>query len=409
MRIDLVVIPYNDFLKGQALGFRDRDLHLISELVKDDRVKRVVVVERPRSILTLFKLKKLSVGGAEKIFDNLKRLSEKVYLFEYFSFGIEQVFEKHLWFDKIYGSKNFVGKFLTALEHLEISDFALLSFNPFAQKLVDSLNPRFFFFDAIDNLCLHPSLKNLYDYLCHVYFKISDRARLIFCVNENVKRFFEERFPSLKDRIIILHNGVCEMNFHAEEPNDLSGIKRPMIGYVGVISERIDFELVEYLAQNRSDYSFVFVGPFYGDVGRWVKRLKRLKNVFFLGERHYNEISDYIASFDVCVIPHIVDEFTLSNDPMKVYEYIYAGKPVISTGIYINRELLDFVFVANEREGFLECLDKAVKVSRDDSFILRQRGGIKKWMFWSERAKFMLDKILAVIQLGELEGDRFTG
>jgi glycosyltransferase involved in cell wall biosynthesis len=212
-------------------------------------------------------------------------------------------------------------------------------------------------------------------------------------VNENVKKFFEERFPSSKNKVIVIHNGVSEMNFCVKSPDDLQGIKRPMIGYVGVISERIDFGLVEFLAQNRKDYSFVFVGPFYGNVGDWVRRLKRLKNVFFLGERHYDEIPNYIASFDVCIIPHIVDEFTLSNDPMKVYEYIYAGKPVVSTGIYINAELLDFVFVARERGEFMKCLDEAVRVSRDDSFILRQRAGIKKWMFWNERAKIMLDEI----------------
>jgi len=393
MGIDFVILPYNDFLKGENLGFRDRDLHLILEIIKDERVGRVVIVERPRSILTLFKFRKLSVSGALKIFDNLKRLNEKVYLFEHFKFGAEQIFEKHLWFDKVYGSRDFVDKLLSSLEHLGISDFVLLSFNPFAQKLVNSLNPSFFFFDAVDNLCLHPSLKNLYDYLCDVYFEISNRANLIFCVNENVKKFFEERFPSSKNKVIVIHNGVSEMNFCVKSPDDLQGIKRPMIGYVGVISERIDFGLVEFLAQNRKDYSFVFVGPFYGNVGDWVRRLKRLKNVFFLGERHYDEIPNYIASFDVCIIPHIVDEFTLSNDPMKVYEYIYAGKPVVSTGIYINAELLDFVFVARERGKFMKCLDEAVRVSRDDSFILKQRAGIKKWMFWNERAKIMLDEI----------------
>jgi len=408
MGIDFIILPYNDFLKGENLGFRDRDLHLILEIIKDERVRRVVIVERPRSILTLFKFRKLSISGAWKVFDNLKRLNEKVYLFEYFNFGVRQIFEKHLWFDKVYGSKGFIDKFLTALGYLGISDFALLSFNPFAQKLVDSLDPRFFFFDAIDNLCLHPSLKNLYDYLCDVYFDISNKAKLIFCVNENVKKFFEERFPPSKNKVIVIHNGVCEMNFCAKSPDDLRGIKRPMIGYVGVISKRIDFGLVEYLAQNRSNYSFVFVGPFYGDVRGWVKRLSRLKNVFFLGERHYDEIPNYVSSFDVCVVPHIVDEFTLSNDPMKVYEYIYAGKPVVSTGIYISRELLDFVFVAREREEFLRYLDEAVRVSRDDSFILRQRAGIKEWMFWSKRAKLMLDKILAAIQLRGIESGEST-
>jgi hypothetical protein len=171
MGIDFVILPYNDFLKGENLGFRDRDLHLILEIIKDERVRRVVIVERPRSILTLFKFRKLSVSGALKIFDNLKRLNEKVYLFEHFKFGAEQIFEKHLWFDKVYGSKDFVDKLLSSLEHLGISDFVLLSFNPFAQKLVNSLNPSFFFFDAVDNLCLHPSLKNLYDYLCDVYLR----------------------------------------------------------------------------------------------------------------------------------------------------------------------------------------------------------------------------------------------
>lgn len=398
-KIDLVIIPYNDFLKAEAFGFRTRDQHLISEIVKDERVRKVIIVERPRSIYTFFQFFKFDVKQGERLLKNLKKIDEKVFIFEFFKPGLSQVRLKHLWFDKVYGSDEFIDKFTDSLKIAGFSDFYVLSFNPFANNFINSIGARKIIFDVMDNFCFHPEFRDLNWYICKSFEWICSNADLIFCVNDNLKKFLLESYPNSFGKLHVLPNGVSKNLKPGGVPDDIAKIKRPRIGYIGVMSERIDFELVEYIANERKSYQFVFIGGKYGKVGKWIKKLKKLGNVHFLGDKHYNLIPCYIASFDVCIIPHRIDEFTLSNDPIKVYEYLYLGKPVVSTNISIADELRKNVLIADGKENFLNFLDIAVELSEDENFAEGQRRAIKDEMFWDGRAKIMLDKIFSAQNL----------
>ncbi len=395
-KIDLVIIPYNDFLKAEAFGFRTRDQHLISEIIKDERIGKVIIVERPRSIPTLFQIFRLEVKQGERLTKNLKKIGERVFIFEFFRLGLSQVRLKHLWFDKVYGSDEFILKFLDSLKIAGFNDFYVLSFNPFANKFVGLIGARKVIFDVMDNFCFHPEFSDFKKYICKSFEWVSSNADLIFCVNNNVKNFLIENYPNSLGKLHVLPNGVSKDLKPGRVPSDIVRIKKPRIGYIGVISKRIDFELVEYLARERKSYQFVFVGGRYGKVREWVRKLKKLENVHFLGDKHYSSIPCYIASFDVCIIPHRIDEFTLSNDPIKVYEYLYLGKPVVSTNINIVDELKKNIFIADDKERFLKFLDMAVELSGDESFAKSQEMTIKDEMFWDGRAKIMLDKIFSV-------------
>lgn len=393
-KINLVIVPYNDFLKGKIYGFRSRDQHLFLEIAKDERINKVIIVERPRSMLNFFQSLYFKISRRGKSIVNVSSVGEKIFLFEFFAIGMEQIKLKHLWFDKILGSEKFIEKFYGLLKRFEFTDFSLISFNPFANKFVDAVKPDVFAFDVMDNFCFHPEFKNLKNYICKSFEWISSKADLIFCVNENIKNFFIENYPLSSEKIFVLPNGVDEnLTFNDLIPEDVGGIKNPRIGYVGVISNRIDFELVEHIVRERKFYNFIFVGGEYGAVNNAVKKLKRNQNVHFLGDRHYSEISRYICSFDVCIVPHKIDEFTLSNDPMKIYEYIYLGKPVVATRISIQNDLSDFIFTASDKWEFLKYLDMAIELSRNEKFAKRQKEAIKSEMFWRERAKFIVDKI----------------
>ncbi len=394
-KVDLVVIPYNDFLKAETLGFRTRDQHLISEVMKDERVGKVIIVERPRSISTLFQFLKLDVKQGERLSKNLKKIGNKVFIFEFLKPGLSQVQLKHLWFDKVYGSEEFIKKFLDSLKIAGFTDFYVLSFNPFANNFVSSIGAKKIIFDVMDNFCFHPEFSHLKEYICKSFEWICSNADLIFCVNDNLKKFLLENYPNSFGKLHVLPNGVSKDLKPGGIPDDIAGIGRPRIGYIGVISKRIDFELIEYLARERKSFQFIFIGGKYGKVGKQVKKLKKLDNVYFLGDKHYDLVPCYIASFDVCIIPHRIDEFTLSNDPIKVYEYLYLGKPVVSTNISIADELRENVFIADRKESFLRFLDIAVELSWDKNFTESQREAIKDEMFWDGRAKIMLDKILS--------------
>ncbi|CUS96482.1 glycosyltransferase [Candidatus Chrysopegis kryptomonas] len=398
-KIDLVIIPYNDFLKAEKFGFRSRDQHLMRHIMRDDRIEKIVIVERPRSIWTLLKFSQLTFHGeqVEKIGRGLRKINDKIFLFEFFEFGLKQAISKYLWYADVYGSDKFIDNFFEVTETIGIEDAIVVSFNPFANDFIKSVKPKFFVFDAMDNFCFHPEFKSLKSFMCKSFEWISVNADLIFCVNENVKKFFKTNYPISCQKLNILPNGVeRNLNSRIYPAEDVLKIKSPRIGYVGVISERIDFELVEYIASERKEYNFIFIGERYGKVGRWMKRLKKLNNIYFLGVKHYEEIPSYIATFDVCIVPHKVDDFTLSNDPMKIYEYLYFGKPVVATPISISEELRDYVFIGQSRNEFLHYLDDALNFSKVESFLSRQRNAIKEQMFWDKRAEDMIDKILSM-------------
>jgi len=395
-KINLVIVPYNDFLKGRIYGFRSRDQHLFLEIVKDERIDKVVIVERPRSMLNFFQALKFKISGGEKSVVNVSGLGEKIFIFEFFTVGLEQVKLKHLWFDKVYGSEKFIEKFHDLLKQLGFADFSVISFNPFANKFVEAIKPKVFAFDVMDNFCFHPEFKNLNKYIFESFEWISSKSDLIFCVNENIKNFFLENYPLSNGKIFVLPNGVDEnLNFDGVIPEDIRKIKNPRIGYVGVISDRIDFELVERIAKERKNYNFIFVGGKYGNVSRMIRKLKRNQNIYFIGDKHYSDLSRYIGSFDVCIVPHKVNEFTLSNDPMKIYEYIYLGKPIVATKISIQSRLVDSVFIAGDEMEFLKYLDMGVELAKDENFVKRQRETIKSDMFWREKARFIVDEIYA--------------
>lgn len=144
-------------------------------------------------------------------------------------------------------------------------------------------------------------------------------------------------FPSRKD-IITINNGVNTNDFLlpiSARPNDLPSNK-PLIGYYGTISHWFDTDSLIEAAKRRSNYTFVLIGP-CGDTGA-LARLKSIANIKYLGEKSYYELKNYLAFFDVALIPFKINNLTLYVNPTKVYEYFAMGKPVVASPLPSLRE-----------------------------------------------------------------------
>ena len=129
----------------------------------------------------------------------------------------------------------------------------------------------------------------------------------------------------------------------AVERRRLADIPHPIIGYYGAISDWFDTELIRGVAIRRPDWSFVLIGSTYGAD---VTNLEALDNVHLLGELPYESLPGYLHDFDVACIPFILDSLTLATSPVKFYEYLSAGKPVVGVDL---PELAEF------REMLLRC------------------------------------------------------
>ncbi len=173
-------------------------------------------------------------------------------------------------------------------------------------------------------------------------------------------------------------------------PPDIASIKKPVIGYVGALDAyKVDFELVRYIAVERSDWSIVLIGPVAeGDPATKVNGFKKFSNVHFLGERPYRELPDYIKDFDVCIIPYSINEYTRYSFPLKVYEFLATGKPVVTTALPSVMELSDVLKIAPNYEQFVQFLEEALE--GDSPKAKAQRLKVARENTWEHRVQQLL-------------------
>jgi glycosyltransferase involved in cell wall biosynthesis len=118
-------------------------------------------------------------------------------------------------------------------------------------------------------------------------------------------------------------------------PDEVAELPRPRIGFVGAVSAyKLDLPLVAKLAERHPEWSFVLIGPVgEGDPSTDVGPLRRLANVHFLGTRPYASLPGYLKGFDVGLLPLRLNRYTQAMFPMKFFEYLAAGLPVVATAI----------------------------------------------------------------------------
>ena len=145
-------------------------------------------------------------------------------------------------------------------------------------------------------------------------------------------------------------------------PPELSAIPQPRIGYVGVLSDfKIDFGLLEALVQAHPEWHFVFIGEEReGQRSTAVTRIKRHPNAHFLGWRPYADLPRYLAGLDVALLPQLINDYTRAMFPMKFFEYLAAGLPVVSTPLPALRDLGAFYAAANCPREFAEAIAAAI-------------------------------------------------
>ncbi|MCL6611468.1 MAG: glycosyltransferase [Peptococcaceae bacterium] len=172
-------------------------------------------------------------------------------------------------------------------------------------------------------------------------------------------------------------------------PPDVAGLPRPLLGFVGVIHHWIDLDLIEYLARKRPDWSVAMIGPVGAGVS--VDRLKDLPNVHFLGRRDRKELPGYLKAFDVCLNPFRKNELTDRVNPLKIYEYLASGRPVVSVDMPGVTEFRDVIEIAGDYEGFLRAVERALE--EESAGRKRRRMEAAQGHSWEKRLERMLELI----------------
>lgn len=182
-------------------------------------------------------------------------------------------------------------------------------------------------------------------------------------------------------------NGVDSELFArgAERPlPELEALPRPLVGFVGSLYGWIDVDLIRQVAALRPRWSFALVGPTNRDLGP----LLALPNVHYFGPRPRDEVPAWVARFDAALNPFLPGELARHVNPLKVYEYLAAGVPVVSTDMPEVRKLGNLVFIADSPEGFVACLERALAERHDQQRVSarRQAGRQHDWRVLFARA-----------------------
>lgn len=195
-----------------------------------------------------------------------------------------------------------------------------------------------------------------------------------------------DKIRKSKKGSILAQNGVNLTDFTELKNEPGKKIKKiieknnKIIGYYGALASWFDYEKVETLAKERPDYEIVLIGVNY-DKTLKKSGILRMKNIHYLGIVEYKDlINNYANYFDVCMIPFIKNEITNSTSPVKLFEYMALGKPIVTTDINECKKYKS-ALVSKTNEEFIENIDRALEVIKYDSYkrTLKQEATINTW------------------------------
>lgn len=172
---------------------------------------------------------------------------------------------------------------------------------------------------------------------------------------------------------------------------------RPIIGYIGGLHKFLDLELLSAAARQRPNWLWFFVGPVQTPLGDFA----RLPNVVLVGQQPHNKLVSYLRTFDVGIVPYLTTTETATVFPVKLNEYLAAGKPVVSTELPavcdFNQRHNILLTAPSQPDRFLGAIEQALHGPNGMSEVARRRqvAGLSDW---SERIESMCRLIEAELR-----------
>lgn len=212
-----------------------------------------------------------------------------------------------------------------------------------------------------------------------------ERADLVITVSEGLYASRRLRNPNTH----LVRNGVDFQLFaSAADPEtplapELAALPRPIVGCVTrIVPEYFDAVLLRRVFEARRDWSFVVIGPECAGSPA-LDALKALPNVHLLGRREFQALPSYVKGFDACVIPYVLTENKLLADPLKLYEYLAAGKPVVSKPLPGLAGFTGLVATATTADDWIDAIDASIR--NDSPELTAARQATARQHTWDDR------------------------
>ncbi len=363
-----------------CVGFADWDTelwtnqhHLMSRLARENRILFVESLGLRRPQLAGRDLKRI----AKRLRDGLRGPRE--------ADGLHVISPLVLPFHGNAAARKLNGWLLPALvrraaRKLGLAQPILWAYVPQAEMLIDALRAELVIYHCVDDIAAQPGIDAAEFGAAETRF--AKRADLVLA-----------SAPALAARLsqiardVLYAPNVADVDLFATalDPGPLdpavAELPHPLIVFTGaVVATKLDIDLLVALARARPDWSFVLVGPVGpGDPRTDVSALAAESNVHLLGGRSYKQLPNVLRAADAGLIPYARNELTNSVFPMKVYEYLAAGLPVLATPLP-SLVGIEEVATAGDADGMVKLLDETLaRDSRQRRLERSQRAAAHSW------------------------------
>jgi len=192
------------------------------------------------------------------------------------------------------------------------------------------------------------------------------RADAVAVTTESLLRRFQGQHPAVH-LVPNVADVSAFLSYRGPEPDDIANIPHPRIGTVGALDGyKLDVALLGEVAQKRPSWNLVLVGPVEFVGKEWEERLENVlslqhvPNIHFLGQKPYGDIPATVHAFDVAMIPYRESAYNRSSFPLKFWEFMASGTPVVATGLPSLALYGHLATLATSRDEFIAGVEHAL-------------------------------------------------
>ncbi len=246
-------------------------------------------------------------------------------------------------------------------------------------------------YEYVDDISVTVSGADDLDAALKVHEEIMRSADLVVAT---AKKLYDE--AQLKRRKVIFSPNAADYEFFsakAEKNREFANLQHKyscVLGYYGALASWFDYDLVRAVAEAHADWVWLLIGKkIDNDMER--SRIEKLPNVIYVPAVPYKELPSYIACCDIMTIPFVLNEITEATSPVKLFEYMASGKPIITSDMNECRNYRS-VHIYKDAEGFTALAQLALIERSSDEYmaLLKQEARENTWY---SRAKAVLEAL----------------
>jgi glycosyltransferase involved in cell wall biosynthesis len=267
----------------------------------------------------------------------------------------------------------------------------ITNWTPYLQPLISRIKAKYLVVDFVDDVLKFPYNWDV-QRVTEQYQRLVEKAAAVIGVSPTLKEYVEREFAA---SCTILPNGVNQIFFtpsSSEPPKGLDGVSGKLrVGFAGTLNHWIDYEGIFELANTYPEHDYILMGKrgHLSDREQAVvlERLSELGNVSLLGPVLYEELPNYLHHMDVLLLPRVPSQSSEASSPLKLYEYLAVGKPIVTSGFPLVPQVKDLVYHSESSQGLVDSIRSAIMELESDRAqdLTKRRQAFARENTWEQR------------------------